>query len=325
MNKKFLKKTSFFNLSRQERRKVRHGKVRDMYDLLPYLILIATDRISAFDVILPQCIPYKGATLNLQTEYFLRNSDDICPNWRIKTPDPNVMIGWKLKPFLVEMVIRGYFTGSAWRAYKKYWESHKEGEFTICGIPIPKGIQEWHKFDIPIITPTTKAEKGHDENISREEIISQGLATEEQYIQLENYTLKLFQRGQELAAKRGLILIDTKFEFGIHEKTGKIYLIDELLTADSSRYVYADGFEESIAKGQTPPALSKEFVRDWLKKNGFEGKKGQTIPVMSEEFVEEVSNLYIKLYETLTGEIFVKHSTKDIKSRVRKSICDFFA
>jgi phosphoribosylaminoimidazole-succinocarboxamide synthase len=317
---KYLEKTDFFDLSRQEKRRVRHGKVRDMYDLLPYLVLIATDRISAFDVVLPQCIPYKGATLNLQTEYFLKNTEDICPNWRLETPDPNVMIGKKLTPFKIEMVIRGYWTGSGWKAYKKYWESHEEGEFEICGIPIPKGIKEWYQFDVPIITPTTKADKGHDENISRKDIIAQGLATEAQYTQLEKYTLALFQRGQELAAQRGLILIDTKFEFGIDEGTGTIYLIDEVLTADSSRYVYVNGFEEAVAKGETPKALSKEFVRDWLKKHGFEGNKGQTVPIMSEEFVEEVSDLYIKLYETITGKTFVKPDVRNIEARIRKAI-----
>ena len=271
------------------------GKVRDVYNINDeYLVMLVSDRISAFDVVLPKGIPYKGQILNQIAAKFLDATSDIVPNWKIATPDPMVTVGHKCEPFKVEMVIRGYLAGSAWREYKA-------GKRTLCGLPLPEGMIENQKFPTPLITPTTKAMEGHDENISKEEIISSGLISKEDYETIEKYTLALFQRGTEIAAKMGLILVDTKYEFG--KKDGKIFLIDEIHTPDSSRYFYADGYEERLAKGERQRQLSKEFVREWLMENGFQGKEGQTIPEMTPEVVANITNRYIELYEHITGTI----------------------
>jgi phosphoribosylaminoimidazole-succinocarboxamide synthase len=292
-----------------------HGKVRDVYNINDeFLVMVVSDRISAFDVILPEGIPYKGQVLNQIASKFLDATADIVPNWKIASPDPNVTVGHHCEPFKVEMVIRGYLTGHAWREYR-------EGKRSICGIPFPQGMKENQKFPEPIITPTTKADEGHDEDVSREEIIGDGLVREKDYDMLEEYTRKLFKRGTEMAAEKGLILVDTKYEFG--KKDGKIYLIDEINTPDSSRYFYASGYEERLAKGESQKQLSKEFVRQWLIENGFQGKEGQKIPVMDEAFVKSVSERYIELYENITGDQFVKSDTTQILSRIEKNVTDF--
>lgn len=302
-----------YNLPGQQ--SVYHGKVRDVYFLEGDLVaMIATDRISAFDVILPAGIPYKGQVLNQIAAKQLDATADIVPNWKIATPDPMVTIGHKCEPFKVEMVIRGYITGSAWRAYQ-------EGARSICGIPLAEGLRENQRFKHPIITPTTKADEGHDENISREEIISSGLVSEEDYTLLEQYTQDLFARGSKIAEEMGLILVDTKYEFG--KKDGKIYLIDEIHTPDSSRYFYAEGFEERFAKGEPQRQLSKEFVRKWLTEQGFMGKEGQKVPEMTDEYCLSVAERYIELYEHVTGEKFVRAEQDHLAQRIEKNITDF--
>ena len=302
-----------YNLPGQQ--SVYHGKVRDVYFLEGDLVaMIATDRISAFDVVLPAGIPYKGQVLNQIAAKQLDATADIVPNWKIATPDPMVTIGHKCEPFKVEMVIRGYITGSAWRAYQ-------EGARSICGIPLAEGLRENQRFEHPIITPTTKADEGHDENISREEIISSGLVSEEDYTLLEQYTQNLFARGSKIAEEMGLILVDTKYEFG--KKDGKIYLIDEIHTPDSSRYFYAEGFEERFAKEEPQRQLSKEFVRKWLTEQGFMGKEGQKVPEMTDEYCLSVSERYIELYEHVTGEKFVRAEQDHLAERIEKNITDF--
>lgn len=302
-----------YNLPGQQ--SVYHGKVRDVYFLEGDLVaMIATDRISAFDVVLPAGIPYKGQVLNQIAAKQLDATADIVPNWKIATPDPMVTIGHKCEPFKVEMVIRGYITGSAWRAYQ-------EGARSICGIPLAEGLRENQRFEHPIITPTTKADEGHDENISREEIISSGLVSEEDYTLLEQYTQDLFARGSKIAEEMGLILVDTKYEFG--KKDGKIYLIDEIHTPDSSRYFYAEGFEERFAKGEPQRQLSKEFVRKWLTEQGFMGKEGQKVPKMTDEYCLSVAERYIELYEHVTGEKFVRAEQDHLAERIEKNITDF--
>jgi len=291
------------------------GKVRDVYNINDdFLVMVVSDRISAFDVVLPKGIPYKGQVLNQIAEKFLDATQDIVPNWKIASPDPNVTVGHMCEPFKVEMVIRGYLTGHAWREYR-------DGKRTLCGVPMPEGMIENQKFPEPILTPTTKAEQGHDEDISREEIIAQGLVDKKEYEMLEDYTRKLFQRGTEIAAEMGLILVDTKYEFG--KKDGKIYLIDEIHTPDSSRYFYAEGYEERQAAGEKQKQLSKEFVRQWLIENGFQGKEGQTVPEMNEEFVNSVSDRYIELFENITGDKFEKSDTSKIESRIRVAVNEF--
>ena len=293
------------------------GKVRDVYNINDdYLVMVVSDRISAFDVVLPKGIPYKGQELNQIASRFLDATSDIVPNWKIASPDPNVTVGHMASPYKVEMVIRGYLTGHAWREYR-------EGKRMICGVPMPDGLKEHDRFPEPIITPTTKADEGHDEDISREEILSSRLVPEEEYLQLEAYTRKLFQRGTEMVAGMGLILVDTKYEFGM--KDGKIILIDEIHTPDSSRYFYADGYQERQEKGVQQKQLSKEFVRQWLISNGFQGLEGQTVPDMSDAFVTEVSERYIELYEHITGEKFVKADTTSIEQRILKNINEFIA
>ena len=295
--------------------KVYHGKVRDVYFIdNKYLVMVASDRISAFDVILPEGIPYKGQVLNQIAALFLDETKDIVPNWKIATPDPMVTVGRLCKPFPVEMIIRGYLTGSSWRTYKS-------GKREICGVAIPDGMKEHQRFEKPIITPTTKADEGHDEDISREEIIRQGLISEEDYKQIEEITYKLFQRGSEIAAKHGLILVDTKYEFG---KIGdQIYLMDEIHTPDSSRYFIADQYEECFEKGLPVKQLSKEFVREWLMANGFQGQDGQQVPEMTPEIVSSISERYIELYEKVTGMKFEKaDESDDILKRIEKNIAE---
>ncbi|WP_373811136.1 phosphoribosylaminoimidazolesuccinocarboxamide synthase [Porphyromonas macacae] len=287
---------------------VYHGKVRDVYFFgNDRIAMIATDRISAFDVVLPKGIPSKGQVLNQIAAHFLDSTKDIVPNWKISTPDPMVTYGIRCEPFKVEMVIRGYLTGSAWRAYKA-------GERNLCGINIPEGMKENQAFETPVITPTTKADEGHDENISREEIIAQGLISEEDYKQIEAYTYALFARGQQMARERGLILVDTKYEFG--KKDGKIYLIDEIHTPDSSRYFYADGYQERFEKGEPQRQLSKEFVRQWLIANGFEGKDGQKVPEMTPEYCQSVTDRYVELYEKVVGKPFIVEKTDNLEERI---------
>lgn len=288
------------------------GKVRDVYNIDDeFLVMVVSDRISAFDVVLPKGIPYKGQVLNQIAEKFLDATSDIVPNWKIATPDPMVTVGRLCEPFKVEMVIRGYLSGHAWREYK-------EGKRTLCGVALPEGMKENDKFPQPIITPTTKEAVGHDEDISKEDIIRLGLVTKEDYEQLEKYTLALFQRGTEMAKERGLILVDTKYEFG---KVGdKIYLIDEIHTPDSSRYFYAEGYEERQAKGEKQKQLSKEFVREWLMENGFQGKDGQKVPEMTDEFIAQVSERYIELYENIVGEKFQRANIDELESRVEENI-----
>lgn len=289
------------------------GKVRDVYTIGDRLVMVASDRISAFDHILPRPIPYKGQVLNQVATYFLDATKDIAPNWLESTPDPNVAIGIACEPFKVEMVIRGYLVGHAWREYAA-------GKRTLCGVSMPEGMKENDPFPETIITPATKAEEGHDEDISREEILKQGIVPEEDYVILEKYTRALFKRGTEMAAKQGLILVDTKYEFG--KKDGKIYVIDEIHTPDSSRYFYADGYEERQAKGERQKQLSKEFVREWLMANGFQGKEGQVMPVMPDEMVDQVTQRYIELYERITGQAFQKAAAKDIEQRIYKHVVE---
>lgn len=295
---------------------VYHGKVRDVYTVKnDLLVMVVTDRISAFDVVLPKGIPYKGQILNQIAAQFLDATADIVPNWKLASPDPMVTVGLRCEGFPIEMIVRGYLCGSAWRAYKN-------GVREICGVKIPDGMRENEKFSVPIITPTTKAEQGlHDEDISKEEILKQGLATPEEYELLEKYTLELFQRGTEMAAKRGLILVDTKYEFG--KRDGKIYLMDEIHTPDSSRYFYADGYEERFAKGEPQKQLSKEFVREWLMENGFQGKEGQQVPEMTEEIVQGISNRYIELFENITGNSFERAEGKNIAERIERNVSEF--
>ena len=279
------------------------GKVRDVYYIAnDWLVMIATNRISAFDVILPEPIPYKGQVLNQVAAYMLKQTKDICPNWLVSTPVPNVAIGKQCFPYKVEMVVRGNLTGHAWRTYK-------EGKRILCGVDLPEGLRENDYFPSPIITPTTKADHGHDEDISRAEIISKEIVSEEEYEQLEKYTLALFERGKQLAAQRGLILVDTKYEFGKIGDT--IYLMDEIHTPDSSRYFYKDGFEERLQQNEPQQQLSKEFVREWLIANNFMGKEGQTVPAMSDEWIDTISKRYIQLYEQLIGEKFIPQEVSD--------------
>ncbi|MCP4120641.1 MAG: phosphoribosylaminoimidazolesuccinocarboxamide synthase [Bacteroidetes bacterium] len=288
------------------------GKVRDVYTVnQDLLVMVVSDRISAFDVVLPRTIPYKGQVLNQIAAKFLEATSDIVPNWVMKVPDANVTMGHRCDPFKVEMVIRGYCTGHAWRTYRS-------GERMLCGVQMPEGLKEHDAFPEPLITPSTKEDEGHDEDISREEIIAQGIVSEEDYVQMEAYTRALFQRGTEMARERGLILVDTKYEFG--KADGKIYLIDEIHTPDSSRYFYYDGYAERQAAGEPQRQLSKEFVRQWLIENGFQGKDGQTIPDMSDELVESVSERYIELYEKITGSRFVKAPQENIESRIEQNI-----
>lgn len=292
------------------------GKVRDVYNIDDkYLMMIVSDRISAFDVVLPKGIPYKGQVLNQIAAKFLDATSDIVPNWKIATPDPNVTFGHICKPYPVEMIVRAYLTGSSWRTYKS-------GSREICGIKIPDGMKEHQKFEKPIITPTTKAEQGrHDEDISREEIIKQGLVPEDEYNLIEKYTMEVFMRGSEIAARQGLILVDTKYEFG--KKDGKVYLIDEINTPDSSRYFYADEYKERFEKGQPQKQLSKEFVREWLMANGFQGQAGQQVPEMTEEYVNEVSERYIELYERITGEKFERADISNVPGRIERNCREF--
>ncbi|MCB2195193.1 MAG: phosphoribosylaminoimidazolesuccinocarboxamide synthase [Bacteroidetes bacterium] len=299
-----------FNFPKQK--SVYNGKVRDVYNINDeYLVMVVSDRISAFDVVLPKGIPFKGQVLNQIADKFLDATADIVPNWKIAVPDPMVTIGHYVDPFPVEMIVRGYLTGSSWRLYKK-------GGREICGVPLPEGLVEHQKFPEPILTPTTKADVGHDENISREEIIKQGLVSEEDYKMLEKYSLELFKRGSEIAEEMGLILVDTKYEFG--KKDGKIYLIDEIHTPDSSRYFYLDGYEERQAKGENQKQLSKEFVREWLMDQGFKGEEGQKVPEMPEKFVDQVSERYIELYESITGDKFEKAEASEVASRIEKNV-----
>jgi len=293
------------------------GKVRDVYNINDdYLVMVVTDRISAFDVVLPKGIPFKGQVLNQIAAKFLDATSDIVPNWKIATPDPMVTVGHLCEPFKVEMVIRGYLTGHAWRQYRA-------GKRVLCGVEMPEGMKESQKFPTPIITPTTKAAEGHDEDISREEIIKQGLVSPEEYEILEKYTRSLFQRGTEMAAAKGLILVDTKYEFG--KKGNQIYLIDEIHTPDSSRYFYAEGYENRLAKGENQKQLSKEFVRQWLIENGFQGLEGQTVPEMTPELVNLISERYIELFENITGDKFVKGNVANAGSRIEKNIRQFIA
>jgi len=295
---------------------VYRGKVRDVYNIDDkYLMMIVTDRISAFDVVLPRGIPYKGQVLNQIASRFLDATKDIVPNWKIATPDPTVKFGHRCEPYPVEMIVRAYLTGSSWRTYKA-------GAREICGIPVPEGMKENQRFDQPLITPTTKAASGsHDEDISREEILKSGLVPEDEYALIEEYTMEIFRRGSEIAAKHGLILVDTKYEFG--KKDGKIYLIDEINTPDSSRYFYADGYRERFEKDLPQKQLSKEFVREWLMANGFMGHAGQQVPHMSDDFVSEVSERYIELYENITGEQFVKADITNINERIEDNCRKF--
>lgn len=302
-----------FNLPKQT--KVYKGKVRDVYTINnEFITMVVSDRISAFDVILPKGVPYKGQVLNQIADKFLDATSDIVPNWKIDTPDPNVMFGHLAEPFKVEMVIRGYLTGHAWREYKA-------GKRELCGISLPEGMKEHQKFDKPIITPTTKEDIGHDEDISKEEIIKLGLVSKNDYEKLEQYTLQLFERGTQIAHDRGLILVDTKYEFG--KKDNKIILIDEIHTPDSSRYFYLDGYEKRFNNNEPQKQLSKEFVREWLIENDFQGKKGQKAPEMNKEFINQVSDRYIELFEKITGDKFVKESADNIYNRIEKNVTDY--
>ncbi len=294
---------------------VYHGKVRDVYNINDdVIVMVATDRISAFDVILPKGIPFKGQVLNQIAAKFLDKTTDICPNWKLSTPDPMVTIGLKCEGFRVEMIIRSILTGSAWREYKN-------GCRELCGVKLPDGMRENQRFPEPIITPTTKADEGHDLNISKEEIIKEGIVSKEDYETMEDYTRKIFARGQEIAASRGLILVDTKYEFG--KRDGKVYLIDEIHTPDSSRYFYADGYEEKFEKGEPQKQLSKEFVRQWLIENNFMNEPGQTVPEMTDEYVESVSERYIELYEHIIGEKFNKvQDNEDIAKRIENNVAE---
>ncbi len=292
------------------------GKVRDVYNIDDrYLAMVVTDRISAFDVVLPKGIPYKGQVLNQIASRFLDATQDIVPNWKLASPDPMVTVGLRCEGFRVEMIVRGYLAGSAWREYKA-------GARTLCGVALPEGMVENQKFPTPIVTPTTKADEGHDENISREEIIRTGLVSEADYNELERISLALFQRGTEMAAAQGLILVDTKYEFG--KRDGKIYLIDEIHTPDSSRYFYVDGYAERLAKGERQRQLSKEFVREWLMENGFQGKEGQQVPEMTPTIVESITNRYIELYEHIIGQPFQKaDDCTDVAARIEKNVKEY--
>lgn len=294
------------------------GKVRDVYNIDDkYLLMVVSDRISAFDVVLPRGIPYKGQVLNQIAARFLDATNDLVPNWKISTPDPTVTIGLICKPYPLEMIVRAYLTGSSWRTYKA-------GARSICGIPLPDGMKEHQRFPKPIITPTTKAEHGkHDVDISKDEILEMGIVPEEEYNLIEKYTMEVFMRGSEIAAQHGLILVDTKYEFG--RKDGKIYLIDEINTPDSSRYFYADGYQERFDKGLPQKQLSKEFVREWLMANGFQGQHGQKVPEMTDQFVNEVSERYIELYEKITGEKFIRADISDVSGRIEKNCLNFLA
>lgn len=307
-----LTKTDFHFPDQQS---VYHGKVRDVYHLGDRLVMVATDRISAFDVVLPEGIPFKGQMLNQIAAKFLDATTDICPNWKLATPDPMVTVGIMCEGFPIEMIVRGYLCGSAWRAYKS-------GVREICGVKLPDGMRENEKFPTPIITPTTKAEIGeHDADISKEEILAQGLATPEEYALLEQYTLALFERGTKMAAERGLILVDTKYEFGKHN--GTIYLMDEIHTPDSSRYFYAEGYAERFAAGSPQKQLSKEFVREWLMANGFQGKAGQEVPEMTPTIVQGISERYIELYEHITGETFNREANADLHARIEQNVLNY--
>jgi len=294
------------------------GKVRDVYNINDdFLVMVVSDRISAFDVVLPKGIPFKGQVLNQIAEKFLDATSDIVPNWKIASPDPNVTVGHFCETFPVEMIVRGYLTGSSWRLYKG-------GGRDICGVPLPEGLKEHQAFPEPLLTPTTKAEQGaHDENISRNEIIKQGLVSEEDYIELERISLELFKRGTEIAKEMGLILVDTKYEFG--KKDGQIYLIDEIHTPDSSRYFYANGYQERFDKGENQKQLSKEFVREWLMDNNFQGRDGDALPEIPEDFVNQVSERYIELYESITGDKFVKSDVSAIPARIEAAVTEFLA
>lgn len=299
-------------------RSVYHGKVRDVYDINgDIMVMVATDRISAFDVVLPKGIPFKGQVLNQIAARFLDETADICPNWKLATPDPMATVGLKCEGFRVEMIIRSILTGSAWREYKA-------GCRELCGVRLPEGMRENERFAEPIITPTTKADEGHDMNISKEEIISQGLVGKDDYETMEDYTRRLFARGQEIAASRGLILVDTKYEFG--KRDGKVYLIDEIHTPDSSRYFYADGYEEKLARGEAQRQLSKEFVRQWLIERGFMNEPGQTMPEITDAYAESVSERYIELYEHIAGEAFDKAAEEgDIAARIERNVGQWLA
>jgi len=291
------------------------GKVRDVYNINDeLLVMVTTDRISAFDVVLPRPIPYKGQVLNQIAETFLNATEDIVPNWKIATPDPMVTVGRYCKPYPVEMIVRGYLTGSSWRAYKN-------GARDISGVPVPDGMQEHQKFPEPIVTPTTKAKTGHDKYITGEEIIKQGLVPEDEYKKLKEYALALFERGSKMAEEKGLILVDTKYEFG--KRDGKVFLIDEVHTPDSSRYFYRDGYKERFRKGLPQRQLSKEFVREWLMERGFQGEEGEKMPKLSDEFVHSVSERYIELYETITGYAFEKADASNVMRRVEENVLNF--
>jgi phosphoribosylaminoimidazole-succinocarboxamide synthase len=307
--------TTDFNFPNQK--SVYHGKVREVYNINDdLLVMVATDRLSAFDVVMPKGIPYKGQILNQIATKFMELTQDIVPNWLVATPDPNVAVGYLCSPFKVEMVIRGYVSGHAAREYAL-------GKRILCGVALPEGLKENDKFPTPIITPSTKADNGeHDEDISREDILDKGIVAEDDYLVLEKYTRALFQRGTEIAASRGLILVDTKYEFG-KTKEGKIVLIDEIHTPDSSRYFYADGYQERQNNGEDQKQLSKEFVRRWLIENGFQGKEGQQIPEMTDEYIATVSERYIELYENIMGEKFVKAAISDINNRIKKNVLEY--
>ena len=304
-----------FNFPNQK--SVYKGKVREVYNINDdLLVMIATDRLSAFDVVMPKGIPYKGQILNQIATKMMKATEDLVPNWLVATPDPNVAVGHLCEPFKVEMVIRGYMSGHAAREYKA-------GKRMLCGVPMPEGMKENDKFPQPIITPATKAEQGdHDEDISREDILKRGIVNESDYLVLEDYTRKLFQRGSEIAASRGLILVDTKYEFG-KTKDGKIVLIDEIHTPDSSRYFYADGYQERQDRGEAQKQLSKEFVRQWLIANNFQGLEGQTVPEMTDEYITTVSERYIELYENITGETFIKADVSNIQQRIEKNVLSY--
>lgn len=295
--------------------KVYHGKVRDVYTVHDKIVMVASDRISAFDHILPRAIPFKGQVLNQIATHFLQATRDIVPNWLEATPDPSVAIGKACEPIKLEMVVRGYLAGHAWRTYR-------DGGRTLCGVSLPEGLKQSDKLPTPIITPATKAEEGHDEDISAEDILKQGIVSPDQWQQLCDYSLALFQRGSEIAAERGLILVDTKYEFGIHE--GEIILIDEIHTPDSSRYFYAEGYEERQAEGAQQKQLSKEFVREWLMENGFQGKEGQQMPEMPDSFVQQITDRYVELYERITGEAFVRADVSNISNRISHNVNEYF-
>ncbi|MCK9218551.1 MAG: phosphoribosylaminoimidazolesuccinocarboxamide synthase [Bacteroidales bacterium] len=305
---------SNFNFPGQK--SVYKGKVRDVYNIQDkFLVMVATDRISAFDVVLPKGIPFKGQVLNQIAAKFLDATADICPNWKIASPDPNVTIGHFCEIYPIEMIIRGYLTGSSWRTYQK-------GVREICGVPIPDGMKEHQRFPEPIITPTTKAREGHDEDISEHDLIAQKIISKEEYEILKKYTVTLFKRGTEMAANKGLILVDTKYEFG-KGKDGKIYLCDEIHTPDSSRYFYLEGYQERFARGEQQKQLSKEFVREWLMANGFMGKEGQKVPEMTDSWINEISERYIELFEKITGEKFIKPKNQNIIQRIEDHVLNF--